>query len=109
MYSTQPRGHVSTPGSSLEGQHAQGSSLLPAKREKCCLNGQNCLGFNEELWDNTGGGQCGAHVCLRPCDRSSACCGVESQLGASAARWLFHINACEVSEEIDPGELSSTK
>lgn len=49
MYGTQPRGHVSTPGSSLEGQQAQGSSLLPAKREKCCLNGQNCLRFNEEL------------------------------------------------------------
>lgn len=109
MCGTQPRGHVSTPGSSLQGERAQGSPFLPAKPEKCCLSGQSCLGFNEDLWGNAGGGQRGARVCLRPRGRSGACWGGESQLGTSAARWLFLIDACEVSEETDPGELGSTK
>lgn len=60
------------------------------------------------LWGNAREGQHGAHIYLRPHGRTAACWGGESQLGTSAARRLFLMNPCKVSEETAPRELSST-
>lgn len=112
QYGTQLQGDISTPGSSSsegvphrDDPHCQLKLRNAAFAGKALWVSMRSLG---ELWSNTGAGQHGTHVCLSLCCRTIACWGGESQLGASAARRIFLVNACKVSEETAPGKLCGT-